>query len=354
MYSKNEKRQRIIFVAVAYGITYLLGLLMWYGYAKQIDLSAFPNAQMMYPAMGVMLAVLLTRREDKDIPKAFYISFIASAVLQIVLAILSVFRPDMTVEMSGGTVSVWLLILQYVQIIGSIISLICLFIAGKKKREAYGLRWKNWKSSVFCIVLFLVLYFSRVALAYALEGQLSVFFDIMKRAETWTVLAVLPLNFLLAYSAFFGEEYGWRYYLQPMLQRKFGLRKGVLLLGVVWGIWHLPLDFLFYVTPDKGFIMLVSQLITCITLGIFFGYAYMKTGNIWVPTLLHFFNNNLILVTSGEYSVDVLQDQSVSWGDVPVALLINGLIFGLFILTKPYREKKEASEMDMQSVDMNS
>lgn len=341
MNSKTEKRQLIIFVAVAYGITYLLGILMWYGYAKQIDLSAFPNAQMMYPAMGVMLAVLLTRREDGNIPKAFYISFIVSAVIQIVFAILSVFRPDMTVEMPGGTVSAWLMGLQYVQIIGSIVSLICLFIAGKKKREAYGLRWKNWKASVFCIVLFLVLYFLRAALAYALQGQLPVFFDIMKSPDSWIVLAVLPLNFLLAYSAFFGEEYGWRYYLQPILQRKFGLRKGVLLLGVVWGIWHLPLDFLFYVTPDKGIIMQVSQIITCVTLGIFFGYAYMKTENIWVPTLLHFFNNNLVLVISGEFSADVFQDQSVSWGDVPVALLLNGVIFGLFILAKPYREKRE-------------
>lgn len=73
----------------------------------------------------------------------------------------------------------------------------------------------------------------------------------------------------------------------------------------------------------------------------------MKTGNIWVPTILHFFNNNLVLVVSGQYSADVMQDQSVSWADVPVSLIINGVLFGLFILAKPYREKKEESGIEV-------
>lgn len=344
MESKIEKRQLIIFAAVAYGITYVLGLLMWYGYAEGTDLSAFPNAQMMYPAMGVMLAFLLTQREDENVPRAFYRIFLVSGAVQIALSILSVLMPDMTIEMAGITVPVWLLWIQYVQIIGGLICLIFLFISGKRRREAYGLRWKNWKASIFCIVLYLALYFARAASAYVLQGQIGAFFDILKSPEAWISIGVLPLNFLLAYTAFFGEEYGWRYYLQPVLQNKFGLRKGVLILGVIWGLWHLPLDIFYYVTPDKAVIMTLNQVITCVGLGIFFGYAYMKTENIWVPVILHFLNNNLILVISGQFSGDVLQDQSVSWADIPAALILNGLLFGLFILAKPYREKKQTTD----------
>ena len=47
MDSKTEKRQLTIFAWIAYGIPYLLGILMWYGYGKKLDLSAFPNAQML-------------------------------------------------------------------------------------------------------------------------------------------------------------------------------------------------------------------------------------------------------------------------------------------------------------------
>lgn len=343
MFSKTEKRQLMIFVAIAYGITYLLGILMWYGSMKQVDLALFANAQMMYPAMGVMLAFLLTRREDTEMPKAFFRSFTAVTILMIVCTVLSVLMPDRMAEMPGGTVSAWLIAVNYIQIAGCILGLIFLLISGKKKRAAYGLGWKNWKLSAACIFLFLGLYFLRTAIAYAAMGGLSYFFDIFKTADAWVLLGILPLNFLLGYIAFFGEEYGWRYYLQPILQKKFGLKKGVLILGVVWGLWHLPLDFFFYVTPDKGLIMTTNQIINCVGLGIFFAYAYMKTENIWVPVILHFLNNNLILVTSGQFSADVLQNQSVSWADIPAAFLLNGVLYGVFILAKPFREKKEES-----------
>ena len=173
-------------------------------------------------------------------------------------------------------------------------------------------------------------------------GELASFGAIMKNLQSWMYMGFMPVNFLLAYIAFFGEEYGWRYYLQPILQKKFGLRKGVVILGIVWGLWHLPLDFFYYVSPRDGLPMTVSQVITCVSLGIFMGFAYMKTENIWVPVIMHFLNNNLILVISGDMSVEVLSNQTVSWSDIPLALLVNGVLFGVFIFAKEYRKKRSA------------
>jgi membrane protease YdiL (CAAX protease family) len=339
MSSKTEKRQLEIFVVITYGIPYLMGILMWYGSVKQINLSAFPNTQMLYPAMGVMFAFLLTRRKDTDMPRAFYRGYILITLISIVITVLSVLFPDKEITMPGGNVSVWLLGIQIILIIGNVLCLVCLLAAGKKKRAAYGLRWKKGKATVCCILIFLGLYFLRAALGYVAMGQFTSFLEILKSPMAWITIATLPLSFALGYIAFFGEEYGWRYYLQPILQKRFGARKGVLILGVVWGIWHLPLDFFFYVTPDKGVIMTISQIITCVGIGIFMGYVYMKTENIWAPVIVHFLNNNLALVISGEFSADVLMNQSVSWGDIPIALLTNGLLFGLFIFAKQYREK---------------
>ena len=217
MGSRTEKRQLTIFALIAYGIPYLLGILMWYGYGKKLDLSAFPNTQMLYPALGGMLAFLLTRREDADMPKAFYRSFTVVTVLSIVVTVCSVLKPDAEITMPGGTVSVWLLGIQYLQIIGSIICLICLIAAGKRRRAAYGLRGKNWKASAACILLFMALYFLRAAISYASVGELASFGAIMKNLQSWMYMGFMPVNFLLAYIAFFGEEYGWRYYLQPIL-----------------------------------------------------------------------------------------------------------------------------------------
>ena len=38
-FMQTEKKQLLIYVIIAYGITYVMGLLMWYGYGKGLDLT---------------------------------------------------------------------------------------------------------------------------------------------------------------------------------------------------------------------------------------------------------------------------------------------------------------------------
>ena len=241
----------------------------------------------------------------------------------------------------GTPFSQWMLILQYVMIGGSIVFWILLLVSGKEKRRAYGLNSNQWSTSVLMILLFIGLYLLRLVIASALGGQLSEFGKIMANPTTWIMFFTVLLNFFLAVVAFFGEEYGWRYYLQPLLQKHFGLKGGVILLGCVWAVWHLPIDFFYYTTPDMGLAALASQFITCITIGLFMAYAYMKTQNIWVPVIIHFLNNNMAVVFSGTYSAEVLQNQQIHWADIPAALVLNLLIFGWVIFMKPFKEKKE-------------
>lgn len=60
---KVEKKQLIIFILVTYGVTFVQGLLMWFFYEKGANLSIFPETQMFYPAAGVMLAYLVTKKD---------------------------------------------------------------------------------------------------------------------------------------------------------------------------------------------------------------------------------------------------------------------------------------------------
>ncbi len=335
----QEKKQLIIFAVIAFGITYLLGILMWYGYSQMSDLSAFPNAQMLYPAAGVMMAYLCTRGRDKEMPKSFFCFFIVVTVVLIGIAIASVIAPDQIIVIAGNPLSLWMIIPQYVLIVGSIVAWIFYLAAGKERRRSYGLSWRHWKTSVGCIALFIGLYLLRTLLSYAMSGEIGSFMEILKSPMTWMSFGVLPINFFLVFIAFFGEEYGWRYYLQPILQKHFGCRKGVIILGIIWGLWHLPIDFFYYTGPEMGPQAVVSQQITCITIGIFFAYAYMKTQNIWVPVILHYLNNNLVPIIVGNYAADVLENQQITWGQLPAALLINGLFFGIFILSKEFKKK---------------
>jgi CAAX amino terminal protease family. len=265
---------------------------------------------------------------------------VALTAVMVVCTAASVLAPK-NIDLMGTPFSQWMLILQYVMIGGSIVFWILLLVSGKEKRRAYGLNSNQWGTSVLMILLFIGLYLLRLVIASALGGQLSEFGKIMANPTTWIMFFTVLLNFFLAVVAFFGEEYGWRYYLQPLLQKHFGLKGGVILLGCVWAVWHLPIDFFYYTTPDMGLAALASQFVTCITLGLFMAYAYMKTQNIWVPVIIHFLNNNMAVVFSGTYSTEVLQNQQIHWADIPAALVLNLLIFGWVIFMKPFKEKKE-------------
>lgn len=338
-FTDTEKKQIVIFAIVAYGITYVLGFLMWFGYEQGMDLSLFPDAQMFYPAAGVMIAYLLTGKGDKTLPRIFYIFFVVLTAFMIFCTVASVLMPK-NIEIAAGESSMWLILIQLVMMGGSLVFWILLLVSGRQRREAFGLGWKNGGSAVLLVLLFIGLLLLRLLVGRAVSGQMEMFGQVMTDPSTWIMFVSLFVNFFLVVVPFFGEEYGWRYYLQPLLQKRFGLRGGVLVLGVVWALWHLPIDFFYYTTPDMGLAALTAQFITCITLGIFMAYAYMKTENIWVPVMIHFLNNNLTVVFSGSYSADALQGQAIYWKDIPIALILNFLIFGWFIFLKPFREGK--------------
>ena len=55
---------------------------------------------------------------------------------------------------------------------------------------------------------------------------------LVSMALVWPVLAAL------------GEEPGWRGVLLPQLVSRFGLLPAALVVGIVWGLWHLPADYI--------------------------------------------------------------------------------------------------------------
>ena len=158
-----------------------------------------------------------------------------------------------------------------------------------------------------------------------------------RTSAPWVMAVVLVPNFFLSFLPFFGEEYGWRYYLTPALQGRFGARRGALAVGVLWGLWHLPLNLFFY-SPDTSLQSIAAQLVVCVTLGVFFTFAYEKCGkNIWLPVVLHYLNNSMVLVWTGTADIS---NQIISWTDVAISAIMYGVVFLPFLAAKCYRKNK--------------
>lgn len=326
-WNEQEKKQLLIFVLTAFGLPVLMGILMGYSYYRGNDVSAFPNVQMYYPMAGVILAMFFTAGKEECLPRKFYIGFLASTVVMLAAAVASVFTPQLP----------WEVLIQFLLIIGAIVCLILLLTEKKEVRTQYGLQFSGRKKGKawLYILLFFGLYLLRSFIDYAIEGQMALFLEILKNPMTYVTMLVLVFMFFLTYTAYLGEEYGWRYFFQPLLQKRFGLKGGVLILGVVWGLWHLPIN-IFYYSPDTWVISVALQLITCISYSIFFGYIYMKTGTIWVAVAAHYINNNVIAVLSQQTDIS---NQVYRWVDIPLTLVLD-LLFIVFIFSKEYKALK--------------
>ncbi|NMB58425.1 MAG: CPBP family intramembrane metalloprotease [Chloroflexi bacterium] len=104
----------------------------------------------------------------------------------------------------------------------------------------------------------------------------------------------LPLNVLLILIFIAGEEIGWRGFLQKLLIDEFGVVTGIVILGLVWGIWHAPIALKGYNMGShfwaEAFILYPFM---CVCLSMPMALITIQSGSIWPALLFHAVNNSL-------------------------------------------------------------
>ena len=98
--------------------------------------------------------------------------------------------------------------------------------------------------------------------------------------------AIAALTFALA------EEIGMRGYLQPRLM-SLGRTRALLLVGLVWATWHMPLYYFVAKLFPVGNVLLFVPLFygTIVAASFFFGYMRIYTGSIWPASIAHSVHN---------------------------------------------------------------
>lgn len=84
----------------------------------------------------------------------------------------------------------------------------------------------------------------------------------------------------------FGEEWGWRGWLLPRLQ-KLGVLRSLLVSGVIWGVWHAPLTALGYNYPTLGPWAALMFTGFCVLFGVLIGWLRLYSGSVWPCVIAH-------------------------------------------------------------------
>jgi uncharacterized protein len=104
----------------------------------------------------------------------------------------------------------------------------------------------------------------------------------------WFVYLMLLVIALPVTLFTFGEEYGWRGYLLPRLLPLGEIRASVLL-GVIWGVWHLPLLLAGLNYPGVN-VWLAIIIFTFVTVALSFTYTWFyvaSSGSVLVCAVFH-------------------------------------------------------------------
>jgi membrane protease YdiL (CAAX protease family) len=108
---------------------------------------------------------------------------------------------------------------------------------------------------------------------------------------------ITPLS-IVVFVLVVGEELGWRGYAQPQLEKSYLPLISALILGVLWGFWHLP-NFFIPGLPHYG-VPLAAFVLYTIGLSVLAAWLLNYTrGSVLLATLFHSSTNTFGFLTPG-------------------------------------------------------
>jgi uncharacterized protein len=148
--------------------------------------------------------------------------------------------------------------------------------------------WRvDWKWWLAALLLLPALQFASVLLTSWLTRVRADFSHPMIRevVPLEAPLLALVLPWLVFEILTNGEEWGWRGYVLPRLQAKHSALVASLIVGVIWGVWHLPKFLGTGAGGERSFLWFV---IAHLALSVLYTWLYNSTrGSLLLVTLFH-------------------------------------------------------------------
>ena len=330
------------YLGVTFGLTWLVDLVLYLsGGLANPATKLLLQFQMLLPAFSALLLGAfffkdspIHYRSNRGLSRWFVYFYFLLCGLYLAGAIAGLVRPDLGVTLASLLLIpsiLGLILLVFLRLKGGKNTFVDAGMAGGKARIWFG-------------------YGLGVVIFFALRTWLNYFFKLGKTVDLKTAFPQmaagnmppvalylsLALNFLLVGPFLgliisFGEEYGWRGFLQTELI-KLGRIRGVFLLGVIWGIWHWPMIWMGYNYPGQPVLGSLFMVVYCIILAYFLAYAVFKSKGVWTAAYLHALNNQ----TLSFFVMAVVAPTSVIYSfGIGLPALALGAIVVLLLLRDP-------------------
>ena len=115
---------------------------------------------------------------------------------------------------------------------------------------------------------------------------------------------LLPIFLAAVFTGAMGEELGWRGTALPRLQARWNALISSLVLGVLWGLYHLP-SFLLSGLPLNN-LPQIPFIVAAVALTVLISWTFNRTGGSLIPVFLYHFAFNLIGNVTGVFGVPAL------------------------------------------------
>ena len=110
-------------------------------------------------------------------------------------------------------------------------------------------------------------------------------------------------SIMMGIAAGFLEELGWMGFAFPKMREKHGLIRASVYLGLIHGLWHFPLWFLFQYS-DLGvfwFPYFIAFVVMLVALRVIMAWAYSHTNSLLLSQLIHASSTGFLFVLTPEY-----------------------------------------------------
>jgi membrane protease YdiL (CAAX protease family) len=289
------------YIGLAFGLSWLVDLVVYLnGGLTNPATGLLLQLQMLMPAFAALvLGVFFFKesrvyhRTNQTASRWFIYYYFLMTIAYVAGAAAGLVQPSLVTSLNGGL------------LLFSVAGLVLLAV----------LRWRGGPQSfagagmAFGRIRVWLLYGLGMVVFYGLETLLNYVFKLGTLVDASKLFppeaaGTMPAGALLAAAFFnaviigpllgliitFGEEYGWRGYLQGELVR-LGRIRGVGLLGIIWGVWHWPIIWLGYNYPGQpvaGSLLMTGY---TVALSYFLAYAVFKSKGLWTAAYLHALNN---------------------------------------------------------------